>query len=88
MKNKILLIPGSFLTFYSIGAGLVAIGSILSYPDEDSLNAERAAYATLAISTTISSCALAYQLENAAYLLLNGAPLLIGPISNLFRTQK
>jgi hypothetical protein len=88
MRNKILLLPGTLLAFYPIGLGLVSIGQILSYPSNDwKLKAKGAAYAGVVIPASISTFVLAYKRQNAAYLLLNGIPLLIGGVSNLFRVQ-
>ncbi len=91
MKNKILLLPGTLIALYPIGIGIYEgigrlVGKIVVGNIKEIETSEIAS--SLLIPASISTFVLAHKRENAAYLLLNGVPLLIGPISNLFRTQK
>ena len=90
MRNKILLIPGTLLAFFPIGSGIY-IGFIplvhkLTDGDIKNINLSEVAFSLL-IPASISTFVLAHKRKNAAYLLLNGVTLFVGPISTLFRTQ-
>jgi hypothetical protein len=89
MTNKAIVVVGSLLAVYPIGIGISAgidlVAKIVDGKTEE-IESSEISYSLL-IPASISTFVLAHKRKNAAYLLLNGIPFLIGPISNLFRTK-